>query len=744
MADNASLQPSAADSPSFFEHIWDVWKILKINRWPISMTVIVLSFVTVIPNGQDLVVRIISTPDSIHRGTWARWWFLLSLIIYSFTVWYWSRQTLSFQFHDWPPRLKDREDPSNYEQRMKRIEWWHAQIPRWTGIATIGLISALVSYHLYVAQIDDTLGFLACLWIVTVLIGLFIYSRRRVFKMEKAAPPFQTYRSLANLPLSAKWALALSLLGLSIGMFVVILFWHMTIAPTLGAVTILLCAAAAWIPVGCLATYFGNHHRIPIFTLLLVEALAVSSCNDNHPVYTCAAEMNGCPTHTAEDRPTIPAHLARWIAQRPGEQRPLVIVATDGGGIRAAYWTSAVLARLGEHPQFSQHLFAISGVSGGSLGGIVYAGLLAEQTNGSDNCHGWKGIRACAKSILSYDFTAPAFAMMVYPDLVQRFLFRPFVFTAFDRGAALENGWSEAWKSVVASHAVLPSSPVSGQVGNRFEQAFGSLWRMKSGEWSTTVPSLFLNSTSVEHGVRVIKSSLRLSEQVQEGGVHCVLSPRDYGFFRNVIDLDDALACQSDDPNRTPQIPLRSAAHNSSRFTWISPAGRVTEALHVVDGGYFENAGATTAGELLQRILETDPSRTAITPIIIHITNDPEVAPSPKQRYLSELMTPIWTLFKTRTGRATYAESWLQQLTCRKDSVECHYYEIGIIPPSAIGDGRPNIQLPLGWTLSKAAINEMDNQLESRAAQCKNELQNSLVIYLACIERAPVLISSPQ
>ena len=67
-----------------------------------------------------------------------------------------------------------------------------------------------------------------------------------------------------------------------------------------------------------------------------------------------------------------------------GETHPLYIVATEGGGIRAAYWTAAVLGEIQDkNPNFAAHLFAISGVSGGSLGAAVFEALLAEPNLGS-------------------------------------------------------------------------------------------------------------------------------------------------------------------------------------------------------------------------------------------------------------------------------------------------------------------------------------------------------------------------
>ena len=88
-----------------------------------------------------------------------------------------------------------------------------------------------------------------------------------------------------------------------------------------------------------------------------------------------------------------------------------------------------MLANLEEtYPGFACHLFAISGVSGGSYGGAVFAGLMADQieTSGYRCDSGETGsdpvLLDPVRRILGEDFLAPALAGMFYPDFLQRFL----------------------------------------------------------------------------------------------------------------------------------------------------------------------------------------------------------------------------------------------------------------------------------------------------------------------------------
>ena len=131
-----------------------------------------------------------------------------------------------------------------------------------------------------------------------------------------------------------------------------------------------------------------------------------------------------------------------------------------------------------------RHLYALSGVSGGSLGAAVHVVELA--TEGSPT-----NLAQRAEAMLAQDHLSPVTAFMLYPDLLQRFL--PFPVAAFDRARALEMSWEKSGHDVLGVEA--------------FSEPFGTLW---SGRYHS-MPALLLNSTRVETGQRAIVSSLELS-----------------------------------------------------------------------------------------------------------------------------------------------------------------------------------------------------------------------------------------
>ena len=339
------------------------------------------------------------------------------------------------------------------------------------------------------------------------------------------------------------------------------------------------------------------------------------------------------------------------------------------GGIRAAYWTANVLGALQDaNGQFADHVYAMSGVSGGSLGIATFAAMLKARQNDAqfkDRCTKQQqfSYQACSHAFLQNDFLAPAAGRMLYGDLIQRFL--PFPVKAFDRATAIEQGWETAWQKLTGT--------------DYFNEPFLHLYESQT----KNIPVLFLNGTWVEKGYRTATSNVQQNAD-----------------FLTIKDLYTVTG---------QQLRLSTAVHNSARFTYVSPAARVTNAKgqtwgHVVDGGYFENSGTTTLAEAYQAMKRKAGERWAtIRPIVLMITNDPhqddegEVAASPLG---NEVLSPIDAMLNTRGGRGSLARSMLRKYI---DSEKGIFKEFGL----------QNVEgpVPLGWMLSRAAMQTMNDRL---------------------------------
>jgi hypothetical protein len=72
---------------------------------------------------------------------------------------------------------------------------------------------------------------------------------------------------------------------------------------------------------------------------------------------------------------------AIWRDRHRDLQDPLILMASAGGASRAAYWTGTVLRAFDDRTEgtFFDHVFAISSVSGGTLGAVGYVAWLSER-----------------------------------------------------------------------------------------------------------------------------------------------------------------------------------------------------------------------------------------------------------------------------------------------------------------------------------------------------------------------------
>jgi hypothetical protein len=593
--------------------------------------------------------------------------------------------------------------------------------PRLLGVAPLVIVGAgfLVAARPYDAASPAksylNLSAGACFLLAIVFYLVLIFRRKWI-----GAARTRQVRDVSDLGRATRVAAGAMLLG-SLLLFIFFVYDPVSIPQRLGMGTILFLAAATWVSAGSLLIYLGGRWQFPVITTLLAAAILFSLWNDNHVIRTLPPqEVN---------RPDVIQSFRAWYAlaeknDGAGAVHPLFVVASEGGGIRAAYWTAAVLGELQDkNPSFAPHLFAISGVSGGSLGAVVFNALLAEPNPGS--------FKEKADDMLGQDFLSPALASMLYPDFVQRFL--PYPIAYLDRGRALELGWEKGWQKTMKN--------------DRFASSFVELWKPGPREW---MPNLFLNGTSVEKGNRIITTNLRLTTVF--------------------LDAEDAASKLAQD--RLPatkagcNIPLSTAADMSARFTYVSPAGRFPDGSHIVDGGYFENSGATTALEIVSRIKDVCrfDNITNVDVKVIMISNDPRKGvlsiapakpapepPGPKRsesvtregNFMGDVMSPPDALLNTRNARGVYAQKAIareQRPFKAGETDETPSDTPGII---YFGLCDTQVPLPLGWMLSQEAADAMLAQLYLNNNVVKNGKAMDDVLRSLPTPAAPAPIPAP-
>lgn len=292
--------------------------------------------------------------------------------------------------------------------------------------------------------------------------------------------------------------------------------------------------------------------------LALAGLLAVDRASAPLLTPVVTAPPPALPVPRPPPSPPLQAWLGQLPAPPPGDpaQATVLLVAAEGGGIRSAYWTAQVLARLHDaDPQIDRRIAALSGVSGGAVGIAVYRACLAHTPPGEK-------VRPCVEAgFRRLDGLSPLIGGLLFEDALARVL----PTTAAALGpldlACRQPGCGHLSRALPFEREWMRQF---GRLGEPLGSPFG--------------PPLMLNSTWVESGNRVVFSSL--SPQVLPAS----------------HDLVAELGVRP---------PLITAAHASARFPFVNPLAALPPALgasgaggHLADGGYHDNSGTASLADL--------------------------------------------------------------------------------------------------------------------------------------------------
>ena len=560
------------------------------------ISLVVLAGLLLSGQGRDVLRALVSsaTQRSGVDTTIAGLAFLLvASATLSVSVWYSSRWLLTAQMPALP---------------LPPAGFWQTWLPRALGLTAPLLVAvALLGLNRGALPLEGDERDAAFRWALAfigagaLLLVFYIVRGRLIDRMGAGDPDSSARRASgrdsqpAQLPMSEPtppitqqvmvWSIALSM-----AVAALFLLFPITLPRVVGPAAVAALALASINLFGSFVlTYAPLRHALPPLWIwvILIAGLLFGSFNDNHVVQP--ARVQSAPAEAA------PEVLKTMAARMPRDGVP-IFVASEGGGIRAAYWTAAVLDALDAlDPTLKQRYVVLSGVSGGSLG---VASWLA--THRADYCGpgpappaGVVGLRSetapalPATRALSADFVSPAVAGMFYGDLMQRFL--PVRIGVLDRSRAIEGAWQRGF-------AHLPGQPFD----NTLEALYAGC---------PALPQLIFNATRVETGERVALTRL----------------PTDRSLFVNTF---DAMQHGSGAPRQT----LAGLVHHSARFPLVSPAGTVPiegaagdvpPSFRLVDGGYFDNSGVQSALDLMQA-LPGLPGFRPMRPLLLVIRNGHE------------------------------------------------------------------------------------------------------------------------
>ncbi len=437
--------------------------------------------------------------------------------------------------------------------------------------------------------------------------------------------------------------------------FFMVLLFPISFSQYVGACGIVIMALSSWLVFFTLLSLSEQRFKIPFAFLFFLSWLGFSFLNNNH-------EIRVLKKGTPDKRLYLDTYINQWLQSKNyyEDTVKVFLVACEGGGIRAAYWSNEVLSELSQSdPTFKNNILAYSSVSGGTLGAVAFNLSGKCTSNGVEARH-------IVRDFLKNDFLSPVMGYALFPDAFQRFL--PFPIKLFDRATILEKTWEDSWDRSCKDN---PGLFKTGFLENDFTGID------KQG------PLIFMNATHIETGKRVLISPVKFGDQ-------------------QFYETTDLLSLIDKD------IPLSSAALLSARFPYLTPAGLIYDKDnvkwgHVGDGGYYENLGISTLLEVYTRLRAiSELKNIPIKVSFIFIRNTKDFSKTEPLGSLYEMMAPIEAYLNVWYKSGGYNLNMIKNISLKTDDKILNFslprFENDIIP--------------LGWSLSKQATDYIDSQVE--------------------------------
>ncbi len=452
--------------------------------------------------------------------------------------------------------------------------------------------------------------------------------------------------------------------------------------PPAAAFLYLLLALALWIVLS-LDCHLARIRVSPLLAIVLVMFLVWQVGGADH-------------YYMVEDRPAPAGDrlTAVDVVRAGGDKRNVVVVSSAGGGILAAGWTTLVLEKLvDKRPRLADEIRLLSTISGGSVGAAHY--VAARMAEAGVSAPGGVYASSVESSLAE---SAYGFAML---DFWRLFVggWAP-VINRWDRGRLQDDAWCRAASGGGRCPEHKPLSSLRPEV--------------RAGR----IPAVIFGATAMETGRRVMLTPISFeSEPTRETPGNLV---------GRAPTLSEYLFPEG---GREADLGLWTAARLSATFAYVSPAAtarlepsadpaaRLSRGHHMLDGGYYENFGVTSAMDWIDEVLEARLRGEDLgfeKVLLVRLNSfrwtDPLCA-EPKQGAISALLGPVLGLAAIRSGVAVtrneieldrFIAAWNQRLEKVGMGKEV-IAQVEFRPPrqAAVGCQSDGPVEPLSWHLTK-------------------------------------------
>jgi hypothetical protein len=502
--------------------------------------------------------------------------------------------------------------------------------------------------------------------------------------------------------------------------------------------------------------------RSPLVTVLAVIVVLVTVLSGKGTIH----EMDrGSTTGQVDGRKTMVDAFTAWSIDPQGcdltvagrRVRPMLLVAAEGGGIRAAYWTVRGLEAMGEHTCAGRSVLFSAGASGGSVGLTVarFSGTAADPgiTRAVEAIQQMAGPGTLSEAadgtfIRDTFYGATGVPLPLLPS-------HTLAWQWADRARLIETGWKAAYQ--------------------RPGPAWGDRSFLNDQDLSPATGHLILNSTDAKHVCRVWVS------QIKPDPSALIITPPAAGFDpENSCDKLPGPAARTVDLFTAygPYVPEASgdagqfclldvqaatAALLTARFPFVTPGAVIGPCpdrreidpqtkpywprTQLVDGGYIENSGLATITDLAPQwlplvrdhnIKAVDPANDLpiIVPFVVYLANGDQNTTHPElnQGPTSEVALPLSTYLRGGVSLSKSAALLERSRDLVRQPSFCQ------TPRDVIGQAevcgaldralprrvividrlpQPEIAAPLGWALSQSSRHALNDAIDAQIkARC--------------------------